>query len=120
MSDERELTREELVAICNKQREQIKELEKKLKTPSDTEKLQVAEPDYEELRRQVDDLNYMINENDALRWSLTTAYKEMNDWKNRSDLWEENYYKEHERAEKLFDELERKNNEKETNEIKTR
>lgn len=118
MSKDQELTKKELTALCNKQEEYIKELEEKLKTPSDTEKVEEAKPDYDELCRQVQNLHYMLDEerntNKALRWSLTMAYQEMTDWKNHSDVWEEYYYREHKRAEKLYDELEelkRKNNE---------
>lgn len=101
--------------IIRKQDEYIKELEDKLKTPSDTEKLEAVKPDYEELRREVlslnDKLSILIDENNALRWSLTAAHEKMNGWKNRSDMWEEDYYEEHRRAEKLYDELERLKNE---------
>lgn len=110
------LTYEELTALCRKQEEYIKELEEKLKTPSDTEKVQVAEPDYEELVRERGDLYHQLSvltdENNALRWSLTAAHKEITAWKNRSENWEENYYREHKRAERLYDKLEelKKNN----------
>lgn len=70
----------------------------------------VAKPSYEELVKQLDNLydklKEVTEENNALRWSLTTTHKEMNDWKNLSDKWQENYYEEHERAEKLYDDLE--------------
>lgn len=103
------LTYEDLTDLCKKQEEYIKELEEELRTPSKIEKCdELAKPDYEELCRQVDYLNHQLNalidENNALRWSLTTSHKEVNDWKNRSEMWEENYYKEHKRAEKLYDE----------------
>lgn len=111
-----ELTKNELVALCKKQEEYIKELEEKLKTPSDTEKVQVAEPDYEELVRECGDLYHQLSvltdENNALRWSLTAAHKEITAWKNRSENWEENYYKENKRAERLYDELEKSKMEK--------
>lgn len=106
------LTYEELTALCRKQGGYIKELREKLKTPGDTEILKETKPDYDELYRQVENLNHqlrvLIDENNALRWSLTTAHKEMTDWINRSDTWKENYYKEHERAEKLYDELQQR------------
>ena len=111
MNKDTELTKKELVALCRKQEEYIKELEKKLKTPSDTEKLETAEPSYEELDRErcdlIQQLNMLIEENNALRWSLTTAHKEMIDWKNRFDSMQEDYYREYKRAEKLYDEWEK-------------
>lgn len=104
------LTYEELTALCKKQEEHIKELEDKIYgTLSDTEKVKTAEPDYEELIRENSDLYHQLSiltdENNALRWSLTTAHKEMIAWKNRSENWEENYYREHKRADKLYDKL---------------
>ena len=104
-----QLTYEELTALCRKHEEYIKELEEKFKAPIDTEKSELSKPSYEELSRQIDNLNVLIEENNALRWSLTTSHKEMCDWKNRSDMWQENYYKEHKRAEKLYDELNKDN-----------
>lgn len=110
-----ELTYEELTEKCRKQEEYIKKLEEKLKTSSDTEKLETTKPDYDELVRVNSDLYHqlsvLIDENNSLRWSLTMAYKEMTAWKNRSENWQENYYKEHKRANKLYDELERKTDE---------
>ena len=76
--------------------------------PSKTEKIEVSKPSYDELVKQLDGLNELIEENNALRWSLITMHKEMNNWKNRSDMWQENYYKEHKRADKLYDELNKK------------
>lgn len=67
-----------------------------------------AKPDYDELCRQNDYLNRklwaLIDENNALRWSLTRAYREITNLENSSNTWEEDYYKEHKRAEKLYDE----------------
>lgn len=107
-SKDEQLTYEELTALCRKQEEYIKELEEKLKTPSETIKCDVPKPDYDELIRERDNLNHqlnvLINENNALRWSLTMAYKEMTAWENAVDMWKEDYYKEHNRAEKLYDE----------------
>ena len=76
--------------------------------PSKTEKIEVSKPSYDELVKQLDGLNELIEENNALRLSLITMHKEMNNWKNRSDMWQENYYKEHKRADKLYDELNKK------------
>lgn len=107
-------TYEELTALCRKQEEYIKELEEKLKTPSDTEECseKIAEPGYDELVRERGDLYHQLsvltNENNALRWSLTMSHQVMNDWKNRSEKWEEDYYEEHQRAEKLYDKLNKK------------
>jgi len=74
--------------------------------------IEVAKPDYDELYRQISDLNQQLSiltdENNALRWSLTTAHKEIISWKSCSEGWEENYYREHKRAEKLYDELKEK------------
>lgn len=115
------LTYEELTARCRKQEEYIKELEDKIYgTLCDNEKLtEVAKPDYDELCRQISNLSHqlsmLVEENNALRWSLTTAHKEITSWKSCSDGWEENYYREHKRAEKLYDEwseLKKKNNDK--------
>ena len=76
----------------------------------DTETISVAEPDYDELVRERSNLYHQLsaltNENYALRWSLTMAHKEMSDWKNRSEKWEEDYYQEHKRAERLYDKWE--------------
>lgn len=105
-----QLTYEELTALCRKQEEYIKELEEKLKTPieKDTGSEAIREPDYDELVRECGDLNHqlsvLINENNALRWSLTMAHQEMTAWINRADMWKEDYYKAHKRAEKLYDE----------------
>lgn len=77
----------------------------------------VAKPSYDELVKQLDNLydklKEVTEENNALRWSLTTTHKEMNDWKNRSDKWQEDYYEEHKRAEKLYDDLEELEKQKE-------
>lgn len=104
-----QFTYEELTVLCKKQEEHIKELEDKIYgTLSDGGEC-LQEPDYEELIVERDDLNHQLsvltNEINALRWSLTMAYQEMTAWRNRSKKWEEDYYKEHKRAEKLYDKL---------------
>lgn len=97
------------MAIWREQEEYIKELKEKLKTSSDTEKDEVAKPDYDELCRQVQTLNNRIfkleKENEALRYSLTETYKALQCSQSREEIWEEEYYEEHNRAEKLFEEL---------------
>ena len=109
------LTYEELTELYRKQEERIKELEDKIYgTLSDAEKCseKIAEPDYDELVRECGDLNHQLsvltNENNALRWSLTMAYQEMTAWVNRADMWKEDYYEAHKRAEKLYDKLNKK------------
>lgn len=113
-----QMTYEELTTLCRKQESYIKELEEKLKTSSATEKatekIEVAKPDYEELCRQVETLDYKLNEKiteiDALKFSLTMIYQEMITWQNRCDTWETNYYREYNRANELFEKVQ--NNEK--------
>ena len=109
-----QMTYEELTTLCRKQESYIKELEEKLKTPSDIGKIEVAKPDYEELCRQVETLDYKLNEKiteiDALKCSLTMIYQEMITWQNRCDTWETNYYREYNRANELFEKVQ--NNEK--------
>lgn len=106
---DQELTKEELTALCKKQEEYIKELEEKLKTPSDTEKCEVAKPDYDELSRQAQRLDLKIfklkRENEALRHSLTKMHMELNVSQSREEMWQENYYKESNRTDKLFEDL---------------
>lgn len=78
---------------------------------------EVKELSYEELVKQLNNLygklKEVTEENNALRWSLTTSYEEMNEWRNRSDVWHELYDDEHERAEKLYDDLEELKKQKE-------
>lgn len=111
------LTYEELTALCRKQEEYIKELE----APSDTLSCEPAKPDYDELCRQVQSLSYKLEllkqENDALRYSLTRMYIQLEISQAREEIWEEDYYKEHKRAEKLFDEVDKNNKEWLENEI---
>ena len=99
------LTYEELTALCRKQEEYIKELEEKLKIPSDNLSCEPAKPDYDELCRQVQRLNIKIikleQENNALRYSLTRVYIQLESSQAREEMWEEDYY----RANKLLEEL---------------
>lgn len=67
---------------------------------------------YRQYRRLTDELYEMIDNNNALRYSLAMMYKEMTSFKNAAENWEENYYKEHNRAEKLYEELEKLKNDK--------
>lgn len=85
---------------------------------SETKKIQVAEPSYDELCRMKQALSNRIfeleKENEALRFSLTETYKELKRSQSREEMWEEDYYKELKRADKLYDEwkeLMGKNNE---------
>ena len=112
-SKDEQLTYEELTNLCRKQEEYIKELEEKLKTPSDTEKIECAKPDYDELCRQVQSLGYKLEllkqENNALRYSLTRMHRQLESSQAIEEIWEENYYRELKRAEKLFDEVNKVN-----------
>jgi transcriptional regulator with XRE-family HTH domain len=106
---DQELTKKDLIALCRNQEQYIKELEEKLRTLSDTEKIQVAEPDYDELWRMNQVLHNRIfqleKEIEALRFSLTETHRELKRTQSREEIWEEDYYKEHKRAEKLFEDL---------------
>lgn len=77
-------------------------------------KCEVAKPDYNELCRENVDLNSKIyelkEEINALKWALSQAYKDMNYWKSKYDAAEGCYYKEHKRAEKLYEELNKNDN----------
>lgn len=72
-----------------------------------------SKPTYEELRRQVLNLNCMLDElrtnNDALKYSLKMMYQEMIAWKKAAENWEQNYHEENDRANKLFEELNNEN-----------
>lgn len=68
-------------------------------------------PDYDELYRQNEKLKYEIfkleEENKALRYSLTEMYVKLNCSQTRENEWKEDYHKEHNRAEKLYEKLEK-------------
>ena len=76
----------------------------------------VRELDYNDLMRERQKLESTVYElraeNDSLRWSLTKAHSQMIIWKNGLEMWKECYSKEHERAEKLYDELHKNKSEK--------
>ena len=104
-----QFTYEELTARCRKQEEYIKELEEELKISNETIKCDVAKPTYEDLIRQVRSLNTQIykleQENNALRYSLASLYIQLENSESRAEQWKEDYYRENSRAEKLYDEL---------------
>lgn len=103
------LTYEELTARCRKQEEYIKELEEKLKTSSETVQCGLDKPTYDELCRQVRSLTgksiELEQENDALRWSLTKMYIQLEISKVTEEQREEDYYRENSRAAELYDKL---------------
>ena len=111
MNKDPEMTKKELTALCRKQEEYIKELEDKIYgTLSDSEKcVESAKPDYDELLREnqklYDRIYQLVDEIEALKWSLIKSHNEMISWKEHCIHWEENYDKEHKRAEKLYEEL---------------
>lgn len=106
------LTYKELTALCRKQEEYIKELEDKLKIPSDTESgepVKFIKPTYHDLygknlslSGKVDELE---QENNALRYSLTKMHSHLKCLQEIETMLQEEYHKEHSRAEQLFDEL---------------
>ncbi len=103
------LTYEELTALCRKQEEYIKELEEKLRTPSDTEKIEVAKPDYNELvRRNNRLLDTNIENRDTIQ-ALLYALKNINNARIINDdslnHYQDMFLRERSRADKLFDEL---------------
>ena len=94
--------------------EYIKELEEKLKTSSDTRICTgLAKPTYDELWRQIRILNEknikLEQENTALRYSLAGMYIQLENSEGRAEQRKEDYYRENKRAEKLFDELIKRN-----------
>lgn len=104
------MNKEELTALCKKQEEHIKELEEKLKALIDPKKcVEPAKPEYDELCRQIESLSYKLEllkqENSALKYSLTQMYIQLKNSESREEIWQENYYREHKRAEKLYDEV---------------
>lgn len=109
---DKKLTYKELTALCRKQEEYIKELEEKLIKPSDTESCEPAKPTDNELYRKIQSLSGKVyeleHENNALRYSLTKMYIKLKDEQAIAEIWEEEYHREHSRAEHLYNELNKK------------
>lgn len=98
-SKDEQLTYEELTALCRKQEPyNIKELEEKLKTPSDTEKSCIPEKEtYEELERDRDKLREQLRNKDKLIFALEQSLIKINDelisYKGESERYQEQNYK---------------------------
>ena len=101
----------ELTALCKKQEEYIKELEEKLKTPSDTKKcVEPAKPTYEEVLIRSERYGEIRGEQEeiiqALLYSLGKLNTERLLNKEESVRYQQELAKETARADKLFEKLE--------------
>ena len=104
---DRKLTCEDCATLLNQA------FDEQLKTPSGTESCEPAKPTYDELLRKIQSLSGKVyeleQENNALRYSLTKMYVKLEDAGTVAEIWEEEYYREHNRAEHLYDELNKNN-----------
>ena len=101
----KKLTYGELAELCRRQQEYIQKLRGEKQT------IDTSKPDYEELRRQnkklIDELCEAMDSADALKYSLKMMHREMTAWRSNARSFEERYYKEYNRANDLFVELEK-------------
>lgn len=105
--NDEQFTYEELTALCHKQEKYIEELENKLDKYSSKECVQPAKPDEDETRAELDRRSDKIREQEsminALLYSLakTNVDRLVND--DMSRHFQEEYAKEHRRANGIFD-----------------
>lgn len=110
-----QFTYEELTALCRKQEEYIKKLEEELKTPNDTEKIEVCKErqDYDDLLFQhykaMDKIRELEEVVRALLYALRKIDVERLVNKNESQHYQEMYAQEYKRANTLFDIVEKSN-----------
>lgn len=120
MEKDETLTYEELTKRCRKLEDEVNnlcQLNSKLQEELDSykaPKCEKAEPDYDELRvdnqKLQDKIEILENEILALNYSLGHLFHELRfSWLDNSTL-EEDYNREHKRARRLFDEVERLKN----------